>query len=84
MSLTTTDRLALVARIVKVAPTVNAVTSVAETADWKMSSNVYHFETTDHGKSAPSLTAMLLVTNAERMGKLTELIAVIASLENVT
>jgi len=83
--LTTTDRLAHVARILKVAPTTTAIVLIARTIDKSMSdSSVVQFSEMSHGKAAVNLTAMSLVSAVENHHKLNELHAVLESLENVT
>jgi hypothetical protein len=81
MQLTTTERLAIVARIVKVAPTSNAVGMVADMLGWQTGAKVCQFDERTHGKTAANLTAMSLVSVVERQRQVSNLIAILESLE---
>lgn len=80
--MTTTEKLNLVRRIVKVAPTLRAVTEVMLAVSPEVYVSVRQFSEQEHGKSAAALTAMALVSEAEKRRKTDELIAVIETLES--
>jgi hypothetical protein len=81
MQLTTTERLAIVARIVKVAPTAGAVVRITDMLGSQVSAYVCQFDERTHGKTAANLTAMSLVSESERQRQVSNLIAILESLE---
>lgn len=80
--MTTTEKLNLVRRVVKVAPTIRALSEVAIVVGSEVNGSACQFSEREHGKSDAALTAMSLVSEAEKRRKTDELIAVIETLES--